>query len=138
MKINEIITEDIDAEEQSKPETPEKDMLPMHDAAHPNEVIRARDVGGYDRVYHMNRLMMAMAKADGRSKNAVDSAAETWFEKYNTVHPYTKEENIMVHAAMKTVPTDGQVVSYDNKSREADDTNKTSIVAPHKKNRYGI
>lgn len=138
MKINEIINEDISAAEQSAPETPEKKILPAHDAVHPNEVIRARDIGGYDRVYHMNRLMMAMAKADGRSKKAVDSAAETWFEKYNTLHPYTKEENNMVHAAMKSVPTDGQVVSYDNKSHEADDTHKVSPVVARKKNKYGV
>jgi hypothetical protein len=31
----------------------------------------ARDVGGYDRVYHMNRLWMAMSMADGKSTKAV-------------------------------------------------------------------
>jgi hypothetical protein len=138
MKITEIINEDLSHDEQAAPDTPEKKMMPHQDAAHPGEVVRARDVGGYDRVYHMNRLMMAMAKADGKSKKAVNSPAETWFEKYNTLHPYTKEEGNMVHAAMKTVPTDGQVVSHDTKSREPNDTHKSSPVPQRKKNRYGV
>lgn len=138
MKIKDIITEDRGPEEQAELETPEKTLLPSHDAAHTGEVVRTRDVGGYDRVYHMNRLMMAMAKADGKSKKPVNSAAETWFEKYNTLHPYTKEESNMVHAAMKTVPTDGEVVSHDTKSRESDDTHKVSPVSARKKNKYGV
>lgn len=138
MKIKEIIAEDIDYNEQAKLETPEKEVLPSYDAAHPGEVVRARDIGGYDRVYHMNRLMMAMAKADGKSRSPVDSATETWFEKYNTIHPYTKEESNMVHAAIKTVPTDGEVVSHNTKSREVTDTHKVSPVALRKPNKYGI
>jgi hypothetical protein len=121
--------ESIDAEEQAKPDTPEKKMQPAHDAAHPGQVYRTRDVGGYDRVYHMNRLMMAMAKADGKSTKPVDSATETWFEKYNTVHPYSDAESKMVQSAMNTVPTDGKMVSHDNKSREASDVNRAS---PHR------
>ena len=117
MKINEVIVEAKTTE-----------MDPVHDAAHKGPVIRARDVGGYDRVYHMNRLMMAMAKADGKSTKAVDSPSETWFEKYNTVHPYTDAENKMVQSAMNTVPTDGKMISHDNKSRESKDVHR---VSPH-------
>ena len=121
--------ESIDAEEQAKPETEEKTMHPDHEAAHAGNIYRTRDVGGYDRVYHMNRLMMAMAKADGKSTKPVDSATETWFEKYNTVHPYTDAEGKMVKAAMNTVPTDGKMVSHDKKSREPDHVHK---VSPHR------
>ena len=120
---------DADHEEHAKPKNDDKTMQPEHDAVHANDVFRTRDVGGYDRVYHMNRLMMAMAKADGKSTKPVDSNTETWFEKYNTVHPYTDEESNMVQAAMKTVPTDGKMVSRDNKSREPDYVHKTS---PHR------
>jgi hypothetical protein len=119
---------DLSADEQAAPETSEKKMHPDHEAAHPGNIYRTRDVGGYDRVYHMNRLMMAMAKADGKSTKPVDSATETWFEKYNTVHPYTDAENKMVKAAMNTVPTDGKMVSHDNKSREGKDVHR---VSPH-------
>ena len=99
---------------------------------------RTRDVGGYDRVYHMNRLMMAMAMADGKSVKAVDSPSETWAEKFNTHHPYTKEEDNMVKSAMKTVPTDGKEISKFSKSAEPKDVNKTSPVAKPKRNKYGI
>jgi hypothetical protein len=100
--------------------------------------MRLRDVGGYDRVYHMNRIMMATAMADGKSTKAVDSPADTWFEKYNTAHPYTEEEYNMLKAAMKTVPTDGKIISKFGKSVENDGTNATSIVAKRKKNKYGV
>ena len=118
MKINEIVVE-------GKTTELDKD----HEAAHQGDIFRARDVGGYDRVYHMNRLMMAMAKADGKSTKATDSPKETWFEKYNTVHPYTDAENKMVQSAMNTVPTDGKMISHDNKSREPEDVNRSS---PHR------
>lgn len=120
--------EDLSPEEQSEPENDEAKMDEEHDAVHADNVYRARDVGGYDRVYHMNRLMMAMAKADGKSTKAVDSPKETWFEKYNTIHPYSDAEHNMVQSAMKTVPTDGKVVSK-GKSHEPNDVNKSS---PHR------
>ena len=113
------------------------DRHPDHDAASQG-ASRTRDVGGYDRVYHMNRLMMAMAMADGKSTKGVDSPAETWFEKYNTHHPYTKEEDNMVRAAMNTVPTDGKHISKFGKSVEPHDTHKVSPVAKPKRNRYGV
>jgi hypothetical protein len=113
------------------------DRHPDHDAVSQG-TSRTRDIGGYDRVYHMNRLMMAMAMADGESTSAVDSPADTWFEKYNTHHPYTKQEDNMVRAAMKTVPTDGKHVSKFGKSKEPSDINVTSTVAKSKKNQYGI
>lgn len=116
---------DLSPEEQSEPDSPLDSMRPDHDAVHADNVYRARDVGGYDRVYHMNRLMMAMAKADGKSTKAVDSPKETWFEKYNTIHPYTDAEHKMVQSAMKTVPTDGKVVSK-GKSHEPSDINRVS------------
>jgi len=119
MKITEIISEAKTTE-----------LHPSHDAAHSGPVIRARDKGGYDRIYHMNRLMMAMAKADGKSTKPVDSPADTWFEKYNTIHPYTQEEENMARSAMNTVPTEHNYVSTDRKSHETDDVHK---VSPHHK-----
>jgi hypothetical protein len=90
----------------------------------------ARDKGGYDRVYHMNRLMMAMAKADGKNTGPVDSPADTWFEKYNTLHPYTQEEDNMIKAGLATIPTDGHQIAPYSKSKESDDTHRASPV-PH-------
>lgn len=92
-------------------------------------VHRTRDVGGYDRVYHMNRLWMAMACADGKSTKAPEGMdGSSWTEKYNTIHPYTKEEDNMVHQAMKVVPTDHHHEVKDHRSIEPDDTHKTSPV----------
>jgi len=113
-------------------------LHPDHDAVGKG-VTRARDVGGYDRVYHMNRLMMAMAMADGVSTGKIDGVnVDTWFEKYNTIHPMTQAEDNMVRSAMKTIPTDGKHVSSFGKSVEPTGANTKSIVAKPKKNKYGI
>ena len=95
-------------------------------------VMRVRDVGGYDRVYHMNRLWMAMAMADGKSQDAVDMDSASFVEKYNTVHPYTEEEYNMFVAATKTIPSDQKTVVPYSKSKEPEDTNTTSLVKPFK------
>ena len=114
------------------------ELHPDHEAVMKG-VSRSRDVGGYDRVYHMNRLMMAMAMANGHDTKKVDGAAiDTWAEKFNTMHPMTQEEDNKIRAAMKTIPTDGQHISTFGKSREADGANTKSIVAKPKRNKYGV
>ena len=91
-------------------------------------IFKSRDVGGYDRVYHMNRMWMAMAMADGKSQDAVEMDAASFAEKYNTVHPYTEEEYNMFIAATKTIPTDKKDVVPYSKSQEPTDTNTKSLV----------
>ena len=91
-------------------------------------IFKSRDVGGYDRVYHMNRMWMAMAMADGKSQDAVDMDSASFAEKYNTVHPYTEEEYNMFIAATKTIPTDKKDVVPYSKSQEPTDTNTKSLV----------
>lgn len=100
--------------------------------------VRMRDVGGYDRTYHLNRIMMAAAMADGKSKKPVDMDSASFAEKFNVVFPYTDVEHMMVLQAMATVPTDGKELSKRGKSEEAADTNKLSTVAKPKRNKYGI
>jgi hypothetical protein len=95
-------------------------------------IIRARDVGGYDRTYHMNRLMMAMGMADGISQDAVDMDYDSFAEKYNTVHPYTEQEYNMFISASKTIPTEKQTIVPYSKSREPEDTNTRSTVQAFK------
>jgi hypothetical protein len=87
---------------------------------------KSRDVGGYDRVNHMNRLWMATAMADGQSKKGVDMDSYSWVEKYNTQHPYTQEEYNMFRQAENTVPTDSKEVTPWAKSVEPEDTYKVS------------
>ena len=95
-------------------------------------VYKSRDVGGYDRTYHLNRLMMAMGMADGKSQDAVEMDNSSFVEKYNTVHPYTEEEYNMFIAATKTIPTDKKNVVPYSKSQEPEDTNTQSLVKPFK------
>jgi len=80
----------------------------------------------------MNRLWMAMAMADGKSKDAVDMDNASFVEKYNTVHPYTEEEYNMYVAATKTIPSDQKTIVPYSKSQEPEDTNKQSLVKPFK------
>jgi hypothetical protein len=91
-------------------------------------VMRVRDVGGYDRTYHINRLMMATAMADGKSQDAVDMDNASFVEKYNTVHPYTEEEYNMFVAATKTIPSETKTIVPYSKSQEPTDTNTKSLV----------
>lgn len=86
----------------------------------------ARDVGGYDRVYHMNRLAMAMAMSDGKSTKAVKMDVASPVEKFNSYHPYTDEEHNMIQSALKTIPSEHHKMAKRGKSQEADDTHKTS------------
>jgi hypothetical protein len=125
MRFSEILTE-----RQTK-------RHPDHDAVSMGAT-RSRDVGGYDRVYHQHRIMMAMAMADGKSTKAVDSPESSWNEKFNTHHPYTQEEYNMILSAFNTVPTDFDHVSKFGKSVEPAGANTVSPVAKPKKNKYGV
>lgn len=95
--------------------------------AAPIATIASRDVGGYDRTNHMNRVMMAVACADGQG-NKIDMDSYSYAEKYNTIHPYTPEEHRMVDQALKAVPSEYHHLHTPSKSQELSDTNKTS---PH-------
>ena len=89
-----------------------------------------RDPDGIDRFYHLNRMMMAMAVADGSNTKAVDVPISTWAEKNNTAHPYTDEEHNMVHAALNTIPSKHKSISKRSPSKELPSVNKSSPV-PH-------
>jgi hypothetical protein len=91
--------------------------------------VRMRDVGGYDRTYHLNRIWMAAAMADGASKKPVDMDSASFVEKYNVAFPYTDAEHLMVLQAMATIPTDGKELEKRSKSQESDDTYITSPVS---------
>lgn len=99
-------------------------------------VYKARDVGGYDRIYHMNRLTMAMARADGKSLDAVDMDASSFAEKYNTVHPYTEQEYNMFISASKTIPTDSETIVPYSRSKESSDTHTKSAVLTTKRPKF--
>ena len=96
-----------------------------------------RDQGGYDRTYHLNRIMMAAAMADGSGK-PVDMPQSSWIEKYNSARPYTEAEHNMMKSAFETIDSDYKHTEKDHKSREPDDTHKQSPVPPSTRNQFGV
>lgn len=126
MKITEIVTEGQDGKK------------PQRQTQGDTGEWKFRDVGGYDRTYNLNRIMMATAMADGKSDKPVEMDQSSWVEKYNVARPYTEEEHNMMRSAFKTVDSEYKETEKDHKSKEPDDTHKQSPVAPKKKNKYGV
>ena len=113
-----------------------KDFIVERDGKMPKDLVdksqgsvRMRDAGGYDRTYHLNRIWMATAMADGRSTKAVDMDSASFVEKYNVAFPYTDAEHLMIMQAMATIPTDSKELAKRSKSEESKDTNITSPVS---------
>jgi hypothetical protein len=130
MKIYEIIAEGLSVKPGGK--------IHNHALDASQGYMLSRDVGGYDRTYHLNRMMMAAAMADGKSKKPVDMDNSSFVEKYNVAFPYSDEERLMMFQAMATIPSDGEELEKRGKSREPKDTNVKSAVATKKKNKYGV
>lgn len=109
--------------EASKPGKISKDMK---NASH--EFVKFRD-DGWDRGYALNRAMMAAAMHDGKTENAVDMPSASFVSKFNTAHPYTREESNMMKGAIKTIGGEHQDIINDPRSTELPDTNVVSPVA---------
>ena len=60
-----------------------------------------KDIQGYDRVYELNRIMMAVASTDGTFVPELDG--ESWAGRNNIAAPYTPEEQDMLKMAYKAV-----------------------------------
>lgn len=92
-----------------------------------------RVAGTQDRHYALNRVMMAAAMADG--ENVPKLGPESWNNKNNTAHPYSKVEAKMLKHAYKAAGVEWDDVlkpNPDNESQEPDDTNVNSVVRPFK------
>lgn len=77
--------------------------------------------------YTSYRLGMAVAGANGR--DPLDMKAKSWVGKQKTTHPYTKEEQDMLKQAYKAVGAEYTDLNHgDMKSKELDDTHKTSPI----------
>jgi hypothetical protein len=98
---------------------------------------RFKGADGADRIYNLNRVMMAAAMSDG-SGDAVDVDQASWVRTYNIARPYSEEEHNMMKAAFKSIDSKYEETESDHRSLEMGDTNKQSIVAPRKKNKYGV
>ena len=88
-----------------------------------------QDVDGRDRVYELNRVMMALAQANGESGERIDLDSESWVGTSNLAFPYTEVEANMLKAAYKAVGSEWEDLnSGDMKSVELPTTNSKSPV----------
>jgi hypothetical protein len=91
----------------------------------------SKKIDSYDRLYDLNRLMMAVASSDGVTPIEMDS--ESWSGKHNTAHPYTKEENDMLKLAYTAAGLEYKDLNNgDMDSEELGSTNTGSPVVAFK------
>ena len=89
----------------------------------------SKKIDSYDRLYDLNRVMMAVACSDGI--NPIEMNAESWVGKHNTAHPYTKEEQDMLKLAYKAAGLEYKDLNNgDLSSKELEEVNTHSIVKP--------
>ena len=80
-----------------------------------------------DRIYELNRVMMAVASTDGSFVPDIDQ--ESWAGRHNIAIPYTEQEQDMLEKAFQAVGTTYQDLNDgDYYSQEVDSTNSTSPV----------
>lgn len=85
----------------------------------------------YDRIYMLNRVMMAAASTDGTFEPELE--AESWAGKQNLSFPYTRADHDKLMKAYKSVGVKYKDVNDgDLESHELDSTNKQSPVKPFK------
>jgi hypothetical protein len=90
-----------------------------------------RDADLADRVYELNRVMMAAACTDGTFVPDIDN--ESWAGRYNVSMPYTDVEQRMIEKAFRAVGSDHEDLNHgDLKSKELESTNKRSPVTGFK------
>jgi len=87
-----------------------------------------RDPAGFDRIYELNRVMMAIATADGTNA-PLDLDTESWAGRYNTAHPYTDEEANMLKQALRATGSEHLDLNHgDNRSQELESTHTESPI----------
>ena len=93
--------------------------------------IFSKSIDTHDRMYELNRLMMAVASSDGVHPIEIDS--ESWAGKHNTAHPYTKEEQDMLKLAYKAANLEYKDLNNGNiDSEELESTHTTSPITAFK------
>jgi len=98
-----------------------------------------RDEKFADRVYELNRVMMAVAAADGVNPLTINIDSESWAGRNNLAFPYTPEEQDMLKQAFKAIGSHHEDLNHgDLKSQELKSTNKLSPVSKPKKNKFGV
>jgi hypothetical protein len=90
-----------------------------------------RDKNFADRVYELNRVMMAVASTDGTFVPDVDG--ESWAGRNNIAVPYTKEEQEMLKRAYEAVGSYNEDLNNgDLQSKEHPAVNTTSPMQAFK------
>ena len=86
-----------------------------------------RDMAFADRVYELNRIMMAVASTDGSFVPDLDG--ESWAGRNNIAAPYTPEEHDMLKMAYKAIGSEFQDLNKgDLRSQEIPSTSTVSPV----------
>lgn len=82
--------------------------------------------------YVLNRVMMAVASADGTDK-PVEIEDMSWIGTRRSAHPYTKEEQNMLKVAYKAAGAEWEDLNHgDLDSEEVKSTNTVSPIQPFK------
>jgi len=90
-----------------------------------------RDSEFQDRIYELNRVMMAAACSDGTTPINMDG--ESWAGRYNTAHPYTEVEQRMLKQAFKACGSEWEDINRgDMDSEELKSTNTHSPIQSFK------
>ena len=90
-----------------------------------------RDAKLADRVYELNRVMMAVASTDGTFVPDLDG--ESWAGRNNIAAPYTPEEQDMLKMAYKAVGSSHEDLNHgDLRSQEHPAVNTTSPMQSFK------
>ena len=90
-----------------------------------------RDKNLADRVYELNRIMMATAATDGTFVPEIDN--ESWAGRYDVAAPYTKEEHNRLLMAYKAAGSNFKDLNKgDLHSQEHPGVNATSPVTAFK------
>ena len=126
MKVTEIISEAIEGKMDKK----------IQDATPGAQTFGDAEKANSDYVAY--RLSMAAASTNGKDiKPSMDR--KSWIGKRKSAHPYTKEEADILKMAYKAAGASYKDLNNgDMRSLEQPDTNKTSAVAPKKRNKYGV
>ncbi len=126
MRVNEIISEAIQGKMDKK----------IQDATPGSHTFGDAERANSDYVAY--RLSMAAASTDGK-KTKPNMDRKSWIGKKKSAHPYTKAEADILKMAYKAAGADYKDLNKgDMRSLEQPDVNKSSAVAPKKRNKYGV
>lgn len=126
MRVNEIISEAVEGKMDKK----------IQDATPGAQLFSDAEKANSDYVAY--RLSMASASTDGK-KIKPNMDRKSWIGKRKSAHPYTKEEADILKMAYKAAGASYKDLNKgDMRSLEQPDVNKSSTVAPKKRNKYGV